>query len=307
MAVTSISSAAPSPARARSLRHSNTVRKPVVIDDHAIRKALMAAGEALIKQGKQTRTATLVRQLGRRHAHVADALMPVRRAADRANFRSAVVVLGTLYRCGRCERWHLGISTGFMIGDKGACVTNHHVVDRPETETLLAMTADGRIHPVREVLAADPLHDLAIIRLEGSGFTRLPLGRDPGAGTPVRVLSHPDGRFYTLTTGVVSRTFAAHRKLGKATVVEITADFAKGSSGAPVVDASGAVVAVAANTHSIYYEEHKHDSGGAKKLQMVLKRSSPVSALRRLLTGAAGDRTAALAHKPSLVSRVRAR
>jgi len=165
-------------------------------------------------------------------------------------------------------------------------VTNHHVVDRPETETIVAMTANGAFHAVREVLAGDPAHDLAVIRLEGKDFDYLTLGDDPSAGDRVRVLSHPDGRFYSLTSGIVSRRFVSHSHSGKATSVEITADFARGSSGAPVFDARGAVVAIAANTHSIYYEQHKEGAPNKRKLQMVLKRSSPVSALRRMLTPA---------------------
>ena len=252
-----------------------------VVDDLALRKTLHMASVALIKARKHVATATLVRQLSRRQAPAS--LRPAVGTRSAAQLGDAVVVIGTLYRCDKCSEWHLGISTGFMISAEGACVTSYHVVDRPETETLVAMTASGEIYPVREVLAADPKHDVAVLRLAGRGFSALPLGRDPLPGERVRVLSHPDGRFYSLSAGIVSRTYLRRGKQGPAPMIEVTAAFAKGSSGAPVVDPSGAVVGIASNTHSIYYVDDKKAHGKKQNLQMVLRRASPVSALRRLL------------------------
>ncbi len=275
-----------------------------VIDDPVLRKTLLKAAESLLERKRHTPTPHLVRQLGRRHIDLSARLATPDSTATLAQLRRSVVVIGTLYHCGRCSEWHLGISTGFFITDSGACVTSYHVVDRPETATLVAMTVDGRVHPIREVLAADEAHDLAILQVEGKGFSSLPLGSDPRAGDPVRVLSHPDGRFYTLTAGITSRTFVTHGKAGKATSVEVTAGFAKGSSGAPIIDAQGAVVAVAANTHSVYYDDKENDPS-KRRLQMVLKRGSPVSALRRLLSPSGNAGVHRRAHKSPLVSAIR--
>ena len=265
----------------------------VAVADGAMRQRLHLAAVALVKARKHVATATLVRQLGRARAR------PLELPGTSGPLRDAVVVLGTLYRCDKCTDWHLGISTGFLISADGACVTSYHVVDRPETETLVAMTAAGTIHPVRAVLAADKLHDVAIIQLAGDGFSALRLGRDPAQGLRVRVLSHPEGHFYSLTDGIVSRSYVrefgkksadgrdrlGEQPLAKATVVEVTAAFAKGSSGAPVVDDEGAVVGVASNTHSIYYRDDQRAHGVQENLQMVLRRASPVSAVARLLDG----------------------
>jgi hypothetical protein len=62
---------------------------------------------------------------------------------------------------------------------------------------------------------------------------------------------------------------------------KITADFAKGSSGCPVLDEQGSVVGVVNNTESIYY-----DDDGKKKqldLQMVVKNVTPSWVVRRLV------------------------
>lgn len=259
-----------------------------VVDDHALHKRLEAEAVTRIERRQYVATATLVRQLHRKQtAPVPITSLPPSqdRAARALQARRSVLILGTLYQCDHCSRWHVGIATAFAISADGTCVTNYHVIDRPQTETIVAMTSDGRVLGVREVLAASKADDLAIIRLDGGALVPLPLGDDPSLGMAVQVISHPTGRFYTLTEGIVSRTYRARLPEGTSLRTEITADFAKGSSGAPVLDARGAVVGVASNTRSLYYHE---DDKGKEDLQMVLKRAIPVAALKRLLRGGEG-------------------
>ena len=69
---------------------------------------------------------------------------------------------------------------------------------------------------------------------------------------------------------------------GDQAFMAITADFAKGSSGCPVLDERGAVVGIVNNTESIYY-----DDDGKKKqmdLQMVVKNTTPAWLVRKMVT-----------------------
>ena len=123
---------------------------------------------------------------------------------------------------------------------------------------------------------------MAVVRLGGSGFKPIPLSSADGiAGAPVTVISHPNGMFYTVSQGIVSRLYRAQQRSHRgAPRLAITADFARGSSGSPVLDSAGNVVGVVSSTNSIYYNK---DEGIDRNLQMVLKSCIPVSALRELL------------------------
>ena len=205
-----------------------------------------------------------------------------------ARAEAATVVLGEFYREAKSRKDEFSTAAGgFVITPGGACVTSLHVVNGKGARGFVALTRDGRVLPVREVLAADPVEDLAIVQLdlpEGETISALPLATDPApVGTAVGVMSHPDERFYLFTMGSVGRHTVWRERGGAEHFMSITADFAKGSSGCPVLDERGAVVGVVNNTESIYY-----DDDGKKKqtdLQMVVKNATPSWVVRAMAMG----------------------
>jgi serine protease Do len=195
---------------------------------------------------------------------------------------AAVAVIGTFYLCGKCSHLHMATATGFFLNETGALATCRHVLAsyNENGRGVVVLTRDGRVCPVRGVLAADPVHDLLVLQVEGSGFPALPLATNAPPGSPVTLVSHPENHFYMLTTGVVSRHGVQRRAEGLYRFLTITADFAKGSSGAPVCNESGGVIGLVDNTESIYYTI---DHGQQNNLQMVLKNCSPSTALLELV------------------------
>ncbi len=200
-----------------------------------------------------------------------------------ADARLSIVTIGGIYKCGRCDKWHSSTATGFVISSSGAIVTNYHVVDAQKKETLVVMTADGYVTPVARILAANERDDLAILQVDLDGLVPLPLAGDSTAapvGTPISVISHPAGHFYSFTTGVISRYMEVPEDTGVFSGFAITADYAHGSSGAPVLNERGQVVGIVRSTESIYYSVEK---GRNNNLQMVFKICIPVASLRRLI------------------------
>ncbi len=199
---------------------------------------------------------------------------------------AATLVLGEFSRDRKKSEIAFSVAGGaFVVGSSGVCVTSLHVAKDKSSRGFCAMTRDGRVFPVREILAVEPLNDLAILQLdipEGVSLASLPLALEPApVGSPVFVMSHPDDRFYLLSTGFVARHTVWRTSTGEEAFMTITADFAKGSSGCPVLDERGAVVGIVNNTESIYY-----DDDGRKRqtdLQMVVKNATPSWAVRAML------------------------
>jgi len=206
--------------------------------------------------------------------------------------RKSVVLVGRIYKCDKCDNWHTNVATGFVISREGAVVTNHHVLaNKIKAEAIAVGTWDGRVLPVLKVLAASKANDLAVIKVDADDLVPLPVAPSAPVGTEVFVIGHPVNHLYMMTTGIVSSHFL-RRERGKPNPrheMTITADFAKGSSGSPVLDRTGAVVGIVRSTTPVYYE--KKDGVGTK-IQMVMKYCIPSTSLLKLLGQSAKDQKA---------------
>ena len=205
--------------------------------------------------------------------------------------KQSMVVIADAYLCGRCDQTHIGPSSGYVIDEAGIVVTNHHVVEnfaKPQTDgqsklSLQIMTADNQVYAVTEVLSSNPDLDLAILKVDvgNNKLVPLPIGHDVELGAEVFVLSNPHMMFNFFSKGIVARKYSRHSYFGSKETfpeMEITADYAAGSSGAPVVDNKCNLVSTVSTTRSLYYDTRKKT-----ELQMVVKGTRPVIGLRELL------------------------
>lgn len=192
-----------------------------------------------------------------------------------------VGIITSVYKCGKCDKWHrAGCATCWVLTEDGVMVTNYHVFANKTQSGWGVLTRDGRVSPVCEVLAADKETDVAIFRVKGAGFKPLSLGGAQEVGGEVSIIAHPDGRFFTYTNGKVSRYYKSPNQ--SATWMAVTAEFARGSSGGPVMDECGNVVGMVSNTQSIYYPSQKKEEKMGP-FQMVIRNCVPVSAIRKLI------------------------
>jgi len=273
---------------ADELRVNRGILPGGMIDDKKLLSELNLHAKQLRDVKDSVKAADLLKQLNRKQCQLTlqmsgDKKLNTAEIAERS--RKGVLVVSGLYKCQNCPNWHSGAASGFMLTEDGAFCTSYHVVDNAKNDTLVIMTGDGRVAPVVEVLAADKRTDLAILRANGKGFTPLPVTLNPldaPIGGKVRVFSHPNRHFYVLSEGIISRKYLdSTRKEGSRRMISITADFAKGSSGAPVFNEYGAVIASVNNTQSTYYNVKK--DGTKDNLQMVFKNTVSLEHLRTLI------------------------
>lgn len=204
-----------------------------------------------------------------------------------AKARPSVVVVGATTWCSAHRDWHTSCATGFVVHADGAIVTNHHVVTAfREMSAAGVMTEDGRVFPIQAVLAADAEDDVAVLKIDAAGLTPLPLASRAPVGANIYCLSHPalecDGSqngFFAFTPGMVCGKFRL--RLGRPAqrnVLAITADYARGSSGGPVLNESGAVVGVVCETMSVCRDED------TANVQMTWKFCRPSGAILALVS-----------------------
>ena len=136
-----------------------------------------------------------------------------------------------------------GIGTGFFVSSGGNVVTNHHVL-RGATSADIRVSS-GKVYPVRNVMAEDPENDLIMVSVEIPPYEVQPLtvrASLPAIGERVVVIGSPMGLDQTVSDGIVS---AIRDLQGSRKVIQITAPISPGSSGSPVVNMKGDVIAVA--------------------------------------------------------------
>jgi len=253
--------------------------KPAVINDRAIIGSMTREATRMMDSDETVSMESLIKQLKKEPR--AKLGLPAGKGGRAEEVQKAIAVVGGVYKCKRCTRWHVAPASGFLIAED-LLVTNYHVVNQPDRSALAVRLFDGRVFMVESVVVASERYDLAVVRIPNTGITPVALGQAAPVGAKVDLISHPNQNFYTLSQGRVARYFMTQRDKKTVPAMAITADFGRGSSGAPVLNEAGEVVGIAASTESLYYTE---DDGDQKNLQMVFKNCVPVSQLRELIGG----------------------
>jgi len=166
---------------------------------------------------------------------------------DRA--RKAHVRIGYFYLCDKCAHWHLKLSGGYAITADGAVATCYHVVEPRDMKEgyLVATTGEGKVLPVTRILAGDKTTDACIVRVDSdAGLVPLPLSTNIAPGDRVWCYSDPADRSAFFSDGIVNR-FYQHWHEGSSKEkypvrMNVSTDWAPGSSGAAVLDQFGNAV-----------------------------------------------------------------
>lgn len=143
-----------------------------------------------------------------------------------------------------------GMGSGFFFDSSGYILTNQHVIaDADEIE----VTVVGHNKPFKaELLGSSYELDLAVLKIEGTGFPTLKLG-DSGAvnmGDWVVAIGNPYGFDHTVTVGVLSsneREISIPDQQGTRNyqhLLQTDASINPGNSGGPLLNLNGEVIGI---------------------------------------------------------------
>ena len=145
-----------------------------------------------------------------------------------------------------------GLGSGFIINDRGYCVTNYHVV---ETQTRVAVTifhrsdnGDFERRSIRDVriLALNPHFDFALLEIPKQDdllFSPVYIADDDShrEGDAVFAIGSPLGLERSVSEGIVS---TRNRNMNGIVYIQTTAQINPGNSGGPLFNDKGQVVGV---------------------------------------------------------------
>ena len=150
-----------------------------------------------------------------------------------ASIKPSLVTISTMGRDGKYQ----GVGTGFVVDQEGLIVTNLHVIG--DSREFRVETASREELKVVGIHASDRVMDLAIIQVEASDLTALPMGdiNSLAQGAPIIVMGNPHG----LRNSVVSGINSGVREIDGRKMMQLAIPIEPGNSGGPVLDMQGNV------------------------------------------------------------------
>ena len=147
------------------------------------------------------------------------------------------------FRIPREER-KTSLGSGVIVSSDGLVVTNNHVVEH--AREIAVTTSDRKRHRVT-LVGADPVTDLAVLRIDGRSLPALPWGDSSGAkvGEYVLAIGNPFQLNQTVTMGIISATGRSNVGIvDYEDFIQTDAAINPGNSGGALVDARSALIGI---------------------------------------------------------------
>lgn len=156
------------------------------------------------------------------------------------------------YKQNGTEKKEIGGGTGFIVSSNGLIITNKHVVADKEAEYTVLMNDETKYKA--EVLARDPVNDIAVLKIDKKGLPVIKLGNSDKlkVGQSVVAIGNALGEYRnTVSTGIVSglkRDITASSGYGQSEqlsgVIQTDAAINPGNSGGPLLNMKGEAIGV---------------------------------------------------------------
>lgn len=143
-----------------------------------------------------------------------------------------------------------GSGTGFVVSSEGLIATAWHVIE--DAKFVRITLESGEVFARVDLLAADMLRDIALIRIPGFGLPSVVLGnsQEVQPGAPVFVIGNPTLGSEQLRASISDGLVAGRRVIEDGfTVFQHTAPASPGSSGGPMLASNGTVIGIVSFRH----------------------------------------------------------
>ncbi|MEM1368010.1 MAG: HhoA/HhoB/HtrA family serine endopeptidase [Cyanobacteria bacterium P01_H01_bin.15] len=148
---------------------------------------------------------------------------------------------------GPSEKVQQGVGSGFIVSSDGVILTNAHVIAGADQVTVTLK--DGRTYN-GEVVGADPVTDVATVRIDAEELPTVTLGDSDELrpGEWAIAIGNPLGLDSTVTTGIISATGRSSSQVGvpdkRVQFIQTDAAINPGNSGGPLLNAEGEVIGI---------------------------------------------------------------
>lgn len=135
--------------------------------------------------------------------------------------------------------------SGFLITENGYIITNEHVIKDTDAITV---TLSNQLQFNGTLIGADPIADIALIKIEAEGLPFLALADSDSIelGEWVTAIGSPFGLQSTVTFGIVSNL--KNNKFYEPDILQVNLSINPGNSGGPLLNLDGEVIGINRST-----------------------------------------------------------
>ena len=194
--------------------------------------------------------------------------------------------------------------SGVIITEDGYIVTNNHVV-AGDSQKITVVLADGRTKDAK-IVGRDPATDLAVIKIEGSGFPTAEFGDSDGLkpGQLAIAIGNPLGMEFnrSVTVGVIS---GLDRVLnigdGYMRLIQTDAVINPGNSGGPLINGMAQVIGLNSAKLDVQAVEGMGFAIPSNQVKRIVKEIIETGKVRRAFAGLSlMDRTEVHVYMPNV-------
>lgn len=135
----------------------------------------------------------------------------------------------------------IGHGSGVFISSNGHLLTAYHVIN--DVRSIDVILSNGTTSEA-ELVVYDAFHDVALLKIRGSGYDALPIGNSQSAGLGTDVFTIGTPSDLELGQSVSKGIVSGKRKVEEITYIQTDVSVSPGNSGGPLINPKGEIIGI---------------------------------------------------------------